>query len=74
MTNALNQIKAKMEQQFCREGVVAEVTFISSRMFSVLCDDGAQFVKAKQLMDAASQQYDSEECDDECGFCAYYRF
>ena len=72
--NALNQIKAKMEQQFSREGVTAEVTFISSTMFSVLCDDGAEFVKAKQILDAAGQDYDSEDCDEECGFCAHYRF
>lgn len=74
MANTLNQVKTQMEQQFAREGVAAEVTFISSTMFSVLCEDGAQFVKAKQILDAARQQYDSEDCDDEIGFCAYYRF
>ena len=70
----LNAIKAKMEAQFKVEGIIAEVTFISAKMFSILCDDAAQFVKAKQIMDAAGQNYDSEECDEECGFCAYYVF
>ena len=74
MFNVLNQVKAKLEQQFAREGVAAEVTFISARMFSVFCDEAGQFVKAKQLMAAANQAYDSENCDDELGFCAYYNF
>jgi hypothetical protein len=70
----LDQIKARMEAEFARQGVTAEVTFISSKMFSILCDDAAQFAKAKAMMKAANQWLDSEECDDEIGHCAYYNF
>lgn len=72
--NTLNTIKAKMERQFSTEGIAAEVTFINDKMFSVLCDDGAQFVRMKQIMAAANQAFDSEDCDPECGYCAYYNF
>lgn len=70
----LNTIKAKLENLFAREGVVAEVTFINAQSFSVFCEDAAQFVKAKTLLDLAKQQYESEDCDPEIGFFAYYAF
>lgn len=65
----LNQIKAKMESQL---GHGVEVTFISATMFSILCDDAAQFAKVKEIMSRISTaQFDS---DDECGHCAYYNY
>lgn len=70
----LNTIKEKMEKAFKKEGVAAEVTFISAAMFSIFCEDAAQFVKAKQILDASKQKYDSEDCDPEIGFFAYYAF
>lgn len=70
----LNQIKAKMEAQFAKSGIAAEITFASKTMFSLFCEDAGQFVKAKQILDAANQSYESEDCDPEIGFFAYYNF
>lgn len=70
----LTAIKTKLEALFSKEGVAAEVTFINASQFSVFCEDAAQFVAAKNLLDLANQNYDSEACDAEIGFFAYYSF
>lgn len=71
----LNQIKAKFEAQLQRQGVTAELTFINGSAFSLFCEDAAQFVKAKQILDGVNNAtYESEDCDPEIGFFAYYSF
>lgn len=70
----LDSIKAKMENELAKSGVVAEITFARRDMFSVFCEDAAHFVKAKGIFDAAGQYFDSEDCDPEIGFFAYYTF
>lgn len=69
----LNRIKAKMEQALKAEGIAAEVTFCRENMLSIFCECPAQFCKAKQIMSGAAE-YDSEDCDPEIGFFAYFTF
>ena len=70
----LDAIKTQMEAAFAREGVTAEVTFASRSMFSVFCECAAHYAKAKQILAQARQNLDSEDCDPEIGFFAYYSF
>lgn len=70
----LNSIKTKMETELAKAGVQAEITFARKDMFSVFCEDAGHFVKAKGIFDAAGRQFDSEDCDPEIGFFAYYKF
>lgn len=70
----LDSIKFKMEATFANEGIIAEVTFARSDMFSIFCEDATNYAKAKELMAKANQVFDGESCDDEIGFVAYYTF
>lgn len=69
----IKQIASKIEQTLKSEKINAEVTFCRANMFSVFCEDAAQFCKAKQIL-SKSANFDSEEHDSELGFFAYFAF
>ena len=68
----LKQIKTSMQDEFKKNDIIAEVTFASATLFSIFCEDAADFTKAKALMAAANQDFNSEDSDPEIGFFAYY--
>lgn len=71
----LKMIAARMESEFKKHGITAEITFISASSFSLLVEDAAQFQAAKKIVAMLNTvQFESEVADDECGHFAYYNF
>lgn len=69
----LKHIQERMVAELKRNGVKAEITFVSSEMLSVLVDCADEFAQAKKIMAAVpGVTFDSEDFDAECGNVAYY--
>ena len=69
----IKTIANKMEQALKCNGITAEITFCRGNMFSVFCENAADFLKAKNIL-SMSAKFDSEDCDPEVGFFGYFAF
>ena len=70
----INEIKTEMESRLAEMGASVEVTFISSKEFSIATEDEKSFKLAKSILAMANQKLTGEEHDIECGFFGYYAF
>lgn len=75
MLETLPAVQAMMVAKLKKDGIAAEVTFISSAMFSILVDDKKQFERVKAIFSRVpTVQFDSEDHSDELGHVVYYRY
>jgi len=71
-TPMISQVKSAIEAKLAEMNAAVEVTFISSKSFSIHSEDAGSFNSAKSVLALANQTMTEEVNDAECGFFAYY--